>query len=71
MGRVINKHLTKAQIVDAVRLIGRQEGFEIRLCFIIGLPTETHEDVGATLTKLARRLEISDASVGYSVERGK
>jgi len=47
--RVINKHLTKAQIADAVRLIGRQEAFDIRLYFIIGLPTETREDVEAIL----------------------
>ncbi len=47
--RVINKHLTKAQIAEAVRRIERREAFNIRLYFIIGLPTETQEDIEAIL----------------------
>jgi radical SAM superfamily enzyme YgiQ (UPF0313 family) len=44
--RVINKHLTKDQIIEATRLISRTEDFALRLYFLVGLPTETREDVG-------------------------
>ena len=47
--RVINKHLTKDQILDAVRLIARTGDFALRLYFLIGLPTETREDVSNIL----------------------
>jgi radical SAM family uncharacterized protein len=43
--KVINKHLTREQIMEAVRLISSTEGFTIRLYFLIGLPTETRDDV--------------------------
>jgi radical SAM family uncharacterized protein len=43
--RVINKHLTKAQITDAARLIAKIGHFSLRLYFLIGLPTESWEDV--------------------------
>ena len=43
--RVINKHLTRDQIIEAVRLIARTGAFSIRLYFLIGLPTETKDDV--------------------------
>jgi radical SAM superfamily enzyme YgiQ (UPF0313 family) len=46
---VINKHLTTEQIVDAVRLIGAAGDFGLRLYFLIGLPTETQEDVRGIL----------------------
>ena len=45
MRRVINKHLTKDQIYDAVRLISKTGDFALRLYFLIGLPTETREDI--------------------------
>jgi radical SAM superfamily enzyme YgiQ (UPF0313 family) len=47
--KVINKHLTQEQIVDAVRVIGSAGDFSLRLYFLIGLPTETQEDVGEIL----------------------
>jgi len=47
--RVINKHLTKDQILDAARLIARTGDFALRLYFLIGLPTETREDVAEIL----------------------
>ena len=47
--KVINKHLTKEQIVDAVRVIGAAGDFSLRLYFLIGLPTETQEDVSEVL----------------------
>ena len=43
--RVINKHLTKEQIIDAVKMIAGAGDFGLRLYFLIGLPTETREDV--------------------------
>ena len=45
MRRVINKHLTRDQIMEAVRLIAKTESFSLRLYFLLGLPTETREDV--------------------------
>ncbi|MCU0596389.1 MAG: radical SAM protein [Desulfobacterota bacterium] len=47
--KVINKHLTGEQIVDAVRIIGAAGDFSLRLYFLIGLPTETPEDVSEVL----------------------
>jgi radical SAM superfamily enzyme YgiQ (UPF0313 family) len=43
--RVINKHLSEEQIIEAVRMIAGAGDFAIRLYFLIGLPTETREDV--------------------------
>ena len=48
--RVINKHLTDEQIIDSVRLIARVRDFSLRLYFLIGLPTETRDDVEAILS---------------------
>ncbi|MBU2499413.1 MAG: radical SAM protein, partial [Proteobacteria bacterium] len=45
MRRVVNKHLTQEQIIEAVRLIAGIGDFGLRLYFLIGLPTETREDV--------------------------
>jgi radical SAM superfamily enzyme YgiQ (UPF0313 family) len=47
--KVVNKHLTKEQIVNAVRVIGAAGDFTLRLYFLIGLPTETQEDVSEVL----------------------
>jgi radical SAM superfamily enzyme YgiQ (UPF0313 family) len=43
--KVINKHLTRKQITDAINLISKTSDFTIRLYFLIGLPTETRNDV--------------------------
>lgn len=43
--RVINKHLTGQQIMEAAALIGRSGPFNLKLYFLIGLPTETREDL--------------------------
>jgi len=45
--KIINKHLTQEQIINAVRLIARTGKFSLRLYFLIGLPTETREDIHA------------------------
>jgi len=43
--RVVNKHLSREQIIDAVRRIAERKEFSLRLYFLIGLPAETLEDV--------------------------
>ena len=43
--RVINKHMTQRQITDTVKMIARVGDFSLRLYFLIGLPTETKEDI--------------------------
>jgi radical SAM superfamily enzyme YgiQ (UPF0313 family) len=43
--RVINKHLTRKNIMDSVTLISKTSDFSVRLYFLIGLPTETRGDV--------------------------
>jgi radical SAM superfamily enzyme YgiQ (UPF0313 family) len=43
--RVINKHLSEEQLVRSVRRIAESGDFSVRLYFLIGLPTETQEDV--------------------------
>ncbi|MCF8060895.1 MAG: radical SAM protein [Deltaproteobacteria bacterium] len=53
--RVINKHLTEEEILGAVRNIASVRGFSLKLYFMIGLPTETREDV-AGITDLAKRI---------------
>ena len=43
--RVVNKKLTKEQILEATVLIARTGLFHVKLYFMIGLPTETMEDL--------------------------
>ena len=43
--RVINKHLTEKQILNAVEMISLSGYFSVRLYFMLGLPTETDEDI--------------------------
>jgi radical SAM superfamily enzyme YgiQ (UPF0313 family) len=66
--RVINKHLTKEQIIRAVKRIERAKDFGIRLYFLIGLPTETREDV-AGIIELVKI--IKDNMVKVSASRGR
>ncbi len=47
--RVVNKHLGHEQIIDAVRMIAKVGDFHLRLYFLLGLPTETKEDLEAIL----------------------
>ena len=47
--KVINKHLTQDQIIKASQLIASTEDFTLKLYFLIGLPTETREDVDGIL----------------------
>jgi radical SAM superfamily enzyme YgiQ (UPF0313 family) len=66
--RVINKHLTSEQIMHAVNLIARTQDFAIRLYFLIGLPTETREDL-VELVKLVKGIKYD--MVKLSARRGK
>lgn len=53
--RVINKHLSEEEILRAVRSIASVQAFSLRLYLMIGLPTETREDV-AGIAGLAKRI---------------
>jgi len=43
--KVINKHLTEEQIIQTVQRVAAVGTFTLRLYFLIGLPTETQEDM--------------------------
>jgi radical SAM superfamily enzyme YgiQ (UPF0313 family) len=43
--RVINKHLSEEQLTQSVQRIAKAGDLAVRLYFLIGLPTETREDV--------------------------
>jgi radical SAM superfamily enzyme YgiQ (UPF0313 family) len=43
--KVINKKLTRQEILEAISLIARTGFFHLKLYFMIGLPTETRDDV--------------------------
>ncbi len=54
--RVINKKLTDDEIIEAIIVIGKTGFFHIKLYFMIGLPTETREDVSA-IVGLVKRIK--------------
>jgi radical SAM superfamily enzyme YgiQ (UPF0313 family) len=66
--RVINKHLSREQIIDAVRLIAKTGDFGLRLYFLIGLPTETRDDVDEILSLVKA---IRHQMVKESATRGR
>jgi len=66
--RVINKHLSEEQILEAVRLISTTYPFNLRLYFLIGLPTETQADI-AGIQVLVKK--IKHQMVKTSAKRGK
>ena len=61
--KVINKKLTNKEIIDAVVLVTRTGFFHLKLYFMIGIPTETREDVKAivTLVKKIRHHMIKES----------
>lgn len=67
MRRVINKHLSREEIVEAVRLISGTGDFSLRLYALIGLPTETNDDV-ASLVDLVK--VIRHHMIKASAQRG-
>jgi len=66
--RVINKHLTRKQITDAVDMISMTGDFTIRLYFLIGLPTETRKDVSEIINLVK---VIKHHMVKVSAPRGR
>jgi hypothetical protein len=66
--RTINKHLTRDQIIEAVRMISGVGDFSIKLYFLIGLPTETADDISA-IAELVKG--IKHHMVKESAERGR
>jgi radical SAM superfamily enzyme YgiQ (UPF0313 family) len=61
--KAINKKLTREQILEAIILIARTGFFHLKLYFIIGLPTETREDVKeiVSLVKSIRHYLIKES----------
>ena len=66
--RTINKHLTRDQIIETIRMISRTGNFSVRLYFLIGLPTETDDDV-SEIAELVKGMKHQ--MVKESVMRGK
>ncbi len=66
--RVINKHLTEAQILEGVRRIAATAPMSLRLYFLVGLPTETASDVAAIATLVKR---IRHRLIKESAPRGR
>jgi len=66
--KAINKRLTRDQIIDTVRMISRTGDFSIKLYFLIGLPTETADDI-SEITELVKG--IKHYMVRESAERGR
>jgi len=66
--RVINKHLSEEQILEAVRLISTTFPFNLRLYFLMGLPTETQVDI-AGIQVLVKR--IKHQMIKTSAKRGQ
>ncbi len=62
--RVINKHLAEEEILEAARKIASVRDFSLRLYFMIGLPTETREDVAgiADLVKRVRHRMVQESA---------
>jgi radical SAM superfamily enzyme YgiQ (UPF0313 family) len=66
--RAINKHLTREQIFETIRRISRTGDFSLRLYFLIGLPTETDDDL-RQIVELAKG--IRHHMVRESATRGR
>ncbi len=64
--RVINKDLTHQEIIDVLGTVFRSGWQKVKLYFMIGLPTETQEDLEG-LVELAREV----LQLGRDVHRGK
>jgi len=65
--KVINKHLTEDQIIGAAKLISGSEDFAIRLYFLVGLPTETWNDMtelADLVKKIKHHMVLESASRG-------
>ncbi len=61
--RYVDKKITVAQIVHAVTRLCRV-GIDVKGYFILGLPTETHEEHQATLTLIRRLWDVTNGLPG-------
>ena len=71
--RVINKHLPTNQITSAARLISKVGDFSLRLYFLMGLPTETRDDISA-IVDLVKRIKhhmVKEAAARGTIGRIK
>jgi radical SAM family uncharacterized protein/radical SAM-linked protein len=59
---VINKNLTEEQILDAVENVFKSGWSNIKLYFMIGLPTETYEDLDA-IVELLQKIKNKAAAI--------
>ena len=66
--KVINKHLTREKIMEAVTLISETWDFSLKLYFLIGLPTESRDDVSKIVDIVKA---IKHHMVKASAPRGK
>ncbi len=65
---VINKQLTEEQIMEAATMIAEVGAFSVRLYFLVGLPTESMDDV-EEIVKLVKRFKHH--MVKASAKRGR
>jgi radical SAM superfamily enzyme YgiQ (UPF0313 family) len=61
--RVINKNLTEEQILEAVTAVADSGIPNVRLYFMIGLPTETEEDIAA-IVQLVKKIKHRQLVIG-------
>ncbi len=66
--QVINKNLTEEQILNAVTAVVSAGILNVRLYFMIGLPTETEEDVAAII-QLVKRIKHKQLVIGRGQKR--
>jgi radical SAM superfamily enzyme YgiQ (UPF0313 family) len=66
--QVINKNLTEKQILDSVTAVVSAGIPNLRLYFMIGLPTETEEDMAAII-KLVKRIKHEQLVIGRGQKR--
>jgi radical SAM superfamily enzyme YgiQ (UPF0313 family) len=66
--QVINKNLTEEQILDSVTAVISAGIPNLRLYFMLGLPTETEEDVAAII-RLVKRIKHKQLVIGRGQKR--
>jgi radical SAM superfamily enzyme YgiQ (UPF0313 family) len=71
--KVVNKHLREEQIIHAVGLIAAVGDFHLRLYFLIGLPTETMDDVAGIidLIKSIKHHIVKESSIRGRIRQMK
>ncbi|MEJ2428816.1 MAG: radical SAM protein [Deltaproteobacteria bacterium] len=66
--QVVNKNLTEEQILDSVTAVLSAGITNLRLYFMLGLPTETEEDVTAII-RLVKRIKHKQLVIGRGQKR--